>query len=338
MDSVIIKIYSREQHISQILTGFIILKQEGKINNLIIEKHYNAVCNMPNEHIVEVVLNREIIIAYDVHDGYYFYKKEEKAKYDNYIEKVDFYFQRSYNESENKLLNEPDKIFPLGLNYFVSCNNNPLTKIDFQSKNIHDFLASIQRRIAGRNLYVENFEKDPSKTKNIPKIIFITRTWGDRKLDDFRADCIRKLKKEYGSSCVAGFKATKDTLVNYPDCVLPKKITKKSNYLKLMRESDICITTTGLHRSIGWKFAEYIAASKAIVTEKLNYSPGASLKVNENFLEFETSEELIKQVKKLVNNKKLLNNMKVLNSIYYKGYLKPEIIIWNSFKKVLEKF
>ena len=31
MDSVIIKIYSREQHISQILTGFIILKQEGKI-------------------------------------------------------------------------------------------------------------------------------------------------------------------------------------------------------------------------------------------------------------------------------------------------------------------
>lgn len=48
----------------------------------------------------------------------------------------------------------------------------------------------------------------------------------------------------------------------------------------MVKESDICITTTGLHRSIGWKFAEYIAASKAIVTEKLNYSPGTELKAN----------------------------------------------------------
>ena len=64
----------------------------------------------------------------------------------------------------------------------------------------------------------------------------------------------------------------------------------------MVKESDICITTTGLHRSIGWKFAEYIAASKAIVTEKLNYSPGTELKANTNFLEFDTSEELINQV------------------------------------------
>ncbi|WP_063283150.1 hypothetical protein [Lactococcus cremoris] len=85
----------------------------------------------------------------------------------------------------------------------------------------------------------------------------------------------------------------------------------------MVKESDICITTTGLHRSIGWKFAEYIAASKAIVTEKLNYSPGTELKANTNFLEFDTSEELINQVMKLVNNKKLLNAMKISNKSYY---------------------
>ena len=53
------------------------------------------------------------------------------------------------------------------------------------------------------------------------------------------------------------------------------------------------------------------------------------LKANTNFLEFDTSEELINQVMKLVNNKKLLNAMKISNESYYHEFLKPDIMIFN---------
>lgn len=35
-----------------------------------------------------------------------------------------------------------------------------------------------------------------------------------------------------------------------------------------MHDTDICIGSMGLHKSIGWKTGEHIAASKAIINEK----------------------------------------------------------------------
>lgn len=40
--------------------------------------------------------------------------------------------------------------------------------------------------------------------------------------------------------------------------------------MRLMKQSRICIATTGLHDSIGWKFAEYVVAGRTIVIEPLN--------------------------------------------------------------------
>lgn len=331
-------IYSREQHNVQIITGFKLLQKRGEISALTIIKKYSLLDSMPNEHIIECIVDRKIRIAYDTHDGFYFDNKEERDKYNKYIKTVDYYFQRSYNEEENSVLKEPYKIFPLGLNYFVTCPDNPLTKIDFKSKNLHDFLSSIQRYSYAKKIYPENFEEKVIDSKGHPQILFLTRTWENspKEINEFRASSIRLLKKKFGNHVIAGFKPTAYAKANFKDCLVPNIITKRKNYLQLVKESDICITTTGLHRSIGWKFAEYIAASKAIVTEKLNYSPGPELKANVNFFEFDTSEELINQVMKLVNNKNLLNDMKKSNQSYYNMFLKPDVMILNSLKKVLE--
>ncbi|MEX6496857.1 hypothetical protein AB6B24_06605 [Lactococcus sp. AK05] len=122
---------------------------------------------------------------------------EERDKYNKYIESVDYYFQRSYNQEENLGLNEPYKIFPLGLNYFVTCHGNPLTKIDFKSKNLHDFLASIQRYSYAKQIYPEKFEERALASSEHPKILFLTRTWENlpKEINEFRASCIRLLKK-----------------------------------------------------------------------------------------------------------------------------------------------
>ncbi|MFG7388542.1 hypothetical protein ACGO3R_10875 [Lactococcus lactis] len=171
------------------------------------------------------------------------------------------------------------------MNYFVTCPDNPLTKIDFKSKTCMIFVFNSKIQLC-QKIYPENFEEKVIDSKGHPQILFLTRTWENspKEINEFRASSIRLLKKKFGNHVIAGFKPTAYAKANFKDCLVPNILTKRKNYLQLVKESDICITTTGLHRSIGWKFAEYIAASKAIVTEKLNYSPGPELKANVNFL------------------------------------------------------
>ena len=52
------------------------------------------------------------------------------------------------------------------------------------------------------------------------------------------------------------------------DILLLRTMTERGRYLKTLHQSDICIGTMGLHKSSGWKTAEYVAASKGIVNEK----------------------------------------------------------------------
>ena len=73
------------------------------------------------------------------------------------------------------------------------------------------------------------------------------------------------LLKKFGKHVIAGFKPTAYAKYNFEDCLVPNILTKRKNHLQLVKESDICITTTGLHRSIGWKFAEYIATNKTYI-------------------------------------------------------------------------
>ena len=73
--------------------------------------------------------------------------------------------------------------------------------------------------------------------------------------------------------------------------MIQKRHLKKDCYfLNIVKSSDICIATTGLHKSIGWKFGEYIAASRAIITEPLYYEIPGELKRGSNYLEFRNVE------------------------------------------------
>ena len=58
---------------------------------------------------------------------------------------------------------------------------------------------------------------------------------------------------------------------NYSSLAMPESYTNKESYLRAVKDHSICITTTGLHNWIGWKLGEYVAASRAIVTEPLKF-------------------------------------------------------------------
>lgn len=63
-----------------------------------------------------------------------------------------------------------------------------------------------------------------------------------------------------------------------------------------MYSSDICIGSMGLDESIGWKTAEYVAAGKAIIHEKMSYQIPYGFNKDTNYLEFSSADECIEKL------------------------------------------
>ncbi len=99
-----------------------------------------------------------------------------------------------------------------------------------------------------------------------------------------RARCIQLLRKELGSRFYGGFAPTRYAVQTYKGLVLKNPISAgKKNYLSLLQDYPICISTTGLHGSIGWKMGEYVAFSKAIVSERLKRVVPCDFESNQNY-------------------------------------------------------
>jgi hypothetical protein len=96
----------------------------------------------------------------------------------------------------------------------------------------------------------------------------------------------------------------------------------------------ICIATNGLHDSIGRKFGEYVAASRAIVTEELRYQLPGIFSEGINHLEFSNSFDLIKNIQLLEKDRDFMYSMMKSNYNYYRSYLQPDLMVLNTLLKI----
>lgn len=323
-------------HISQIVTGFLMLKKQGKIDLII-----NRTSGFPFVSIVQAIINEEITVLYDMADGYTF----DNPLVFQYAMDADLIFKRSFNASYNEKYPFRNKIHPLGFNYHVTTKGNPLDhpKNGLFSRAKWAFKESLNLNYH-QNFYPDAFEDKPRPLPPHPKVLFTARTWSGENndhnqdethyMDSMRADIIRKLRKELGDSFIGGFTPRQYAKDNFSDCILPSYITERRNYLKTMKESDICIATMGLFESNGWKLGEYVAASKAIVSEELHYAVPRGFSPNRNYLEFHTVDECVGNVMRLVEDKELAFSLKKNNHDYYRTYLKPDRLIINSLDVV----
>lgn len=317
-----IEIHSKSPHLNQIYTGFKLLKKNGLID---LTWEYKKKSNEP---WCKVILNNKIHIIYDTYDS------GNKFADEKYINEANFYFKRSYPKN-----NKNEKIIPLGLNYNVTDKFYDFESIIYRLKNIIKGIIKKKKY----NFYTKDFEWYPLINDN-SKICFLTRLW-DPDADDvenekvknerieinkFRIECIKRCKEEFKEDFLGGIQRDSYSLKNYPEYVVDDKYTQKEEFLKIMKKSDICIATTGLHESIGWKFGEYVAASRAIVSEKLNYSLPGIFSENNNYLEFNNVEDLINKIYLLKNNKTARSKIMENNYIYYNCYLRPDKLILNT--------
>lgn len=330
MKTVTINLVSSWNHCSQILTGFLSLEEKGLIS-VSIKK--NKLIEEQTENLAAVIVDYDgIRIVYDVMDGY---QNPQGMRY--LLGNSDYYFKRSFSSKLNNELFDEEynkKIHRLGMNYLVSCANNP-----YNSMSLRSVLFTLRGDKPNSYFINERFETTPVKKNGDFKILFLTRLWDHsidnaEKLNEQRINIIRMLKKTYRDSFIGGIRSSELAKELAPDLVVSKQFTERANYLKLLRVADVCIGTLGLHQSTGWKTAEYVASSKAIVNEELFYEVPGSFSNGINYLSFSDEQECCNNVERLLADPEYLFNMKVENNKYYKNWLRPDVLIQNTLNTV----
>ena len=332
-EKIVVKYFTRSIHCAQVITGMAQMARQGLIS-LKCENHINDSEYPYKTAILEASFKGKVLI-FDMLDGY---NDLEAIKW--FYSNCDFYFKRSFSAELNSLNGfKENKIFPWGFNYHVTYIGNPC---EGPSSSVIKEVAKLCLGKETNSFFNKSvFEEKPLMKQNRIGILFYSRLWSpSNSLSDElnqereainrqRIELIRILRDMFPDSFNGGLETSELTRRIAPDLCVSKEITSRKKYLELMHKSDICIGTTGLHNSIGWKMGEYVAAAKGIVCEPLHYTVPGPFYKEKNYLEFTTIEECIRAVKTLYENPERLFEMKCNNYDYYLSFLEPSVLIRN---------
>lgn len=330
MKKIKLTIGSQVPHISQIITGFLMLKDLGyEVSFEYVPNDGSTLANMP---AIRAEYRGQKLL-YDVGDGYNVPESIAAG-----AEVSDFYFKRSFSSKRNAEIVPQylNKMYPLGFNYHVTCKGNPVGEPAWKT-----LLKPLLGRTPDCWFKPSVFEgKAEKKTEGPVKILFLTRLWDDHEpgfsdeenaertyINTMRIEIIRALRETYGDAFVGGLNDNELSRAWAPDLIMPAKYTERRKYLKLLHSSDICIGSMGLFESIGWKTGEYVAAAKAIVNEEMHFTVTGDFAEGKNYLSFRTTEECLAAVRSLAEDPQRLYAMKLANEQYYQEYLRPDVLV-----------
>ncbi len=324
-----LEINPRGIHSKQILAGFSLLKEEKKIK-LKVKKNFKflnglAVANIQDKKLVYDTLDHADVF------------------FENELKQSDCYYKRSFQKRYVDLKGK--EIKPLGFNYWVD------NKFHYQASPKVLLEYAIRKILKKDNIIhsYKKFEDIPSLKNNQYEAILLTNLYDPKadeveneekevereQINQFRIECVKALRKTYPNQVLAGIKSSEYSEKVAKEYILPKEVTSKDHFLALMKETNICICTKGLHNSNGWRLAEAIASAKCIVTEPLYNEVTGNFKKEQNYYEFHTVEELVEIVGDLIANKEKISNVMKANYEYYNQYLRPDMIILNTIEEYL---
>lgn len=324
-------------HNAQILTGFLMLKQKGwdiRLENC--PAHIRA--SSRGQALVRAEYMGKTIL-YDLWDGY---QCAEEIRLG--LDQADFYFKRSFSREKNSRLfpEHCRKMHPLGFNYYVTHPRGPYSEPLWKAA-----AKTALGRVPDRYFRPGVFEGRAAEAKNGALVLFLTRLWEEQepglteqlreerhRINKARIEIIRLLRRSLGPAFTGGLNDAPLSRKLAPDLILPDRMTRRREYLRLLHDSDICIGTMGLHESIGWKTGEYVAAAKAIVCEDLRYEVPGNFSEGVHYLPFSSPEECLQAVRKLRADPDGLFAMKAANEEYYRRYLRPDVLVENTLAVV----
>lgn len=354
-------------HSRQIFTGFCELAHSGAIHLTLIEDDWNP--SFGTENLIKVTLNGELDLLFDSNDGFYWIHDdlEHNIAYfaNEILPKFHYVFKRSCNrEIIAKFGSAAAKFLPLGLNYDLTSRRNAIDRVHYGWRDRlekHAKRSPLLCKAIGMApnsfFYFESFEHPPlpNPIGSTPQILLLTRLWDPVAVDigtaDFgvresvgrerdlinrtRIKCIEACRRAFSGHFVGGLAATAYAERVAPHLIAPKTITQKQSCIALIRRSPSCVATTGLHLSTGWRFGEYVAASRAIVSERVYDTLPGEFGAPSNYLEFSTVEQLLDAIHVLVADRALMKAMMWNNYSYYRSYGRPDAVVLNALLQAL---
>jgi hypothetical protein len=345
--------YADGEHVQQIYTGFCLLHRRGVLN---VKQTIPADCLLnktdPDRWVpyrfsnVKVIVGNRTSVCYDMHDWSWI----DPAL----LAEVDFYFKRSFDSEYVAQLRERHKVFPLGLNYPVFCAGPD----GFRLQRSAFYAGRTRIKAVLKALYVDRFVASASERLNHlesypdfaaePRVLFMAKAWDTARipdrtqkeavevLNDTRAQCVRRLRKELGRRFFGGLAHDAYSASRFKDALLPDaRLADKRQYIEILRHHPICVATTGLNGSTGWKFGEYVALAKAIVTEPLRDVLPGNLAAGTHYLQFNTPDEVAAAAVRLVEDRDVRCAMMMNNYRYYRAFLRPDVLVLNSLAIVV---
>ena len=346
--------YGDGEHVQQIYTGFNLLHRQGVISvkqtippDCLLNKTDPARWVDYRFSNVRAVVDGATV-CYDLHDWNWI---DERL-----LSEVDFYFKRSFDPQHVATLRERRKVFPLGLNYPVrSAVADPLrfrrSAFYAGGARVKAILKSLMidrlLRGGGDAERLDNLEAVPDFTTE-PRVLFMARAWDTEQILDStqrdvvdalnhtRAECVRRLRKELGHRFFGGLTHDTFAATHFRDVLLPDPgLGNKRRYLEVLKGYPVCVATTGLNRSNGWKLGEYVAHSKAIVTEPLCYMVPGHFARPSHYLEFTTPDQLLEATIRLLEDRELRCGMMMNNYRYYRAFVRPDALVLNTLATAL---
>jgi hypothetical protein len=346
--------HSVSPHLQQLYTGFSMLHAAGRIElSQRLIKNRTIRYASDAEHLrdaghahLDAVVGGEIKLHFDTHDAGEIAIGE--------LETCDYYFKRSFSRAWVDCVppKQRSKVLPLGLNYRVYSSHVDrfaLRRSMLLNTGVRSKAAGLKRALDVRNRLgfhprLEDIEAPPDH-EAAPKILFLAATHDPRndperspekveerrEINEARAQCIRLLRRALGDRFLGGFSQNAFSLRHYPDLVIANRdMTTQASYVEIMKRHTICIATTGLHGSTGWKLAEYVACSRAILSEPLLFEVPGEFSEGRNYLLFTSPEECVERAQELISNKELRSRLMTNNALYYQSYVRPDSLVHNA--------
>jgi hypothetical protein len=184
------------------------------------------------------------------------------------------------------------------------------------------------------------FERSPERPAE-PLILYQVRLWPPRPgrpdLDpyiDQRVAVVRALKDAFGPRLLGGLLPTPFARANFPELItaLP---TGMRAWPRLVRRPLIGVYSEGLHRSVGYKMSEYLAASLAVVADRIDALLPQPLHEGRHYLGYQSSDECVAACSRLLSDPDAAQEMRERNWAYYCAGVEPAAQMRNLIECVL---
>jgi hypothetical protein len=264
------------------------------------------------------------------------------------LENLDVYFKRSYRAEGVQAL-APDlrgKILPIGP--YFPCRISGLAQRLMSAMGVGYLLRLSGSAVCDRERFADDrhilkqfltlpvageYEAAPMEP-SLSVVLFQTRVWEQREvsLDDVseinepRVGLVRALRREFGGRFCGGIVPTPFALRNFPD-VITRQPHRLGEYVKMSKHASIGVSTRGLHHSTPFKLGEYLASSKAIVSQPIDDQLGVPLREGTHYLSFRGADECVGRCAELLSDPGRTLRMRYANHRYYLEQVEPAAAI-----------